>query len=225
MHEIKMRNYRRDDLEALVRLKNEADAIDRLERATTLQELEHEMSSPTARPETDCFLAWAGEQLVGYVNLHVGRGDASPDTESIIFCWGLVQPRSRRRGVGRRLLEAAYRRATDYLREVEPGKVSLQCSARDVEEGRQALFASFGMRRVRYFVNLARPLNGNLVQVQAPAGIRLRTINPERDAETLCRVANTAFRDHWGHTEDRLEDFVHWMKMPHFRPELWFLAE
>jgi mycothiol synthase len=225
MHEITMRNYRPDDLEALVNLINEADAIDKLERATILQELEHEMSGPTSHPETDCFLAWAGDQLVGRVNLYVARGDASPDTETIIYCWGLAQPRLRRHGVGRRLLVAAYQRATEYLHEVEPGRVSLQCSARDVEEGRQALYASFGMKQVRYFVNLARPLNGNLGQVRVPDGIRLRTIDPECDAETLCRVANTAFRDDRGHTEGKLEEFVHWMKMPHFRPELWFLAE
>lgn len=225
LNEIAIQNYRPDDLVPLVNLINEADAFDNLERATTVQELEHEMTSPTAHPETDCFLAWAGDQLVGYVDLYVGRGDAGPDTESIIYCWGLVQPRSRRRGVGRKLLEVAYRRATEYLPEIEPGRVRLQCTARDVEEGRQALFTGFGMMQVRYFVNLARPLNGNLGHAQVPAGIRLRTIEPERDIETVWRVANTAFRDHWGHTEGKLAEFVHWIKMPHFRPELWFLAE
>jgi ribosomal protein S18 acetylase RimI-like enzyme len=47
----------------------------------------------------------------------------------------------------------------------------------------------------------------------------------ERDMASVWQVANTAFRDHWGHTETKLEEFVHWVKMPHFRPELWFLAE
>jgi mycothiol synthase len=74
-------------------------------------------------------------------------------------------------------------------------------------------------------VNLARPLNGNLGPVQLPAGIRLRTMDPERDIETVWQVDNAAFRDHWGHTEGKLEEFAHWVKMPHFRPELWYLAE
>ena len=81
------------------------------------------------------------------------------------------------------------------------------------------------MSQVRYFVNLARHLNGNLKPAQVPPGIRLRTIDVERDIRTVWQVANRAFRDHWGYTEAKLEEFVHWVKMPHFRPELWFLAE
>ena len=220
-----IRNYRPVDLVALVNLINEADDFDKLERATTLQELEHEMSFPTAHPETDCFLAWSGDRPVGYVDLFVRRGDAMANAESIVYCWGVVHPRWRRRGLGRRLLESAFCRAKEYLPELGAGEVHFQGTARDVEVSRQALFTSFGMRQVRYFVNLARPLNGNLGPVQLPAGIRLRAFDLERDIETVWQVANTAFRDHWGHTESKLEEFAHWVRMPHFRPELWYLAE
>ena len=36
---------------------------------------------------------------------------------------------------------------------------------------------------------------------------------------------NTAFRDHWGHSDGKLEEFLHWMNRPHMRPELWLVAE
>jgi mycothiol synthase len=81
------------------------------------------------------------------------------------------------------------------------------------------------MKLVRYWVNLARTLNGNLPPVEVPEGIRLRTYNPERDAETVFEVDETAFRDHWGHSSGNFSDFVHWSKLPHMRPELWYLAE
>ena len=223
--EITIHTYRPDDLSALVALINEADAVDKLERATTLQEMEHEMSFPTASPETDCFLAWAGDRLVGYSDLYVRHGDPAVDTESTIYCWGVVHPEWRRRGLGRLLLASTYRRAQEYLPTLVVRRVRFQCTARDVEEGRIALYSSFGMVRVRYFVNLSRSLNGNLPPVEVPDGIRLRTFEPERDAEDVWRVDNEAFRDHWGHSEGRLEEFLHWIKMPHFRPELWFLAE
>ena len=93
------------------------------------------------------------------------------------------------------------------------------------EVDRQALFEGFGMEPVRYFVNLARPLNGDLPPVELPAGIRLRAFEPERDIETVWRVDNQAFREHWGYTDSQLEEFKHWIQKPHFRPELWFLAE
>jgi mycothiol synthase len=216
---ITIRNYCPDDLSALVALINEADADDKLERATTLEQLAHEMSFPTARPETDCFLAWEGDHLVGYSDLYVRTGDASIDTESTIYSWGVVHPRWRRRGVGRRLLERSYRRAEEYLPELEVRRISFQCTARDVEAGSIALYESLGMVHVRYFVNLARPLNGNLPPLEVPAGFRLRTFDPKRDAETVWQVDNTAFRDHWGYSEGDLGDFLHWIELPHIRPD------
>jgi mycothiol synthase len=220
-----IRNYRPDDVPALVALINEADAVDKLERATTLEETEHEMSFPTDSPETDCFLAWEGERLVGYTNMYVGRGNAKVDTETTIYCWGVVHPQWRRRGLGRRLLEMAYGRASEYLPEIEVPRVNFGCMTRDVEEDRKALYEGFGMQPVRYSVNLARSVNGDVPPTAVPEGYRLRTFDPERDAETAWRVDNIAFRDHWGHSESKLEDFVHWLEAPHFQPELWYLAE
>jgi mycothiol synthase len=222
--EITIRTYRPGDLPALVVLINEADAVDKQERATTLQEMEHEMTFPTASPQTDCFLAWAGDRLVGYTDMYVRKGDPEVDAESIIYCWGVVHPQWRRRGLGGRLLEAACNRASEYLPQIAVERVTLQCAARQEEEHRQTLYRSMGMQPVRYFTNLARSINSHLPLLEVPAGYRFRTFDPQHDAEAVWRVDNTAFRDHWGHTEGQLEEFLHWLEMPHFRPDLWYLA-
>jgi mycothiol synthase len=220
---ISIRTYRPEDLASLVGLINEADAIDHLERATTLEQMEHEMTFPDYFPRTDCFLAWENGRLVGYADLLLAKDEASP--ESTVYTWGVVHPQWRRQGLGRRLLEALDQRATERLVEVEGKPVYFQGSARDVEEGRRALFESFGMEPVRYFVNLARPINNGLPPVEMPAGYRLRTFDPAHDAETVWRVDNAAFQDHWGFTGFPLDAFRHWIEEPHFRPELWLLAE
>jgi mycothiol synthase len=218
-----IRNFQTGDLPALVTLINEADAVDGMERATTFQQMEHELSFPTVHPEKDWFLAWQDNLLVGQAHLFIRRGNAQ--TGSTIHCWGVVHPQWRRKGVGRRLLEASYSRTLACLSEIAQGAVYFQCVTREREEDRQALFQSFGLEPVRYFVNMARPLNGSLPPVEVPAGIRLRAFDRERDAETVWRVAEAAFRDHWGYIEGRLENFLHWLERPHLRPDLWFLAE
>jgi mycothiol synthase len=223
--EIDVRNYGPGDLPALVGLINEADAVDRLERATTLQEMGHEMTFPDDHPETDCFLAWEGGRLVGYANLLVRRGNAQRGEDSTIYCRGVVHPGWRRRGLGGRLLAAAYRRAEEIATTIDQGQVAFQCVTRDVETDRIALYEGFGLRPVRYSINMVRALNGALPPVEVPAGFRLRTFDPKRDAETAWRVEDLAFRGHWGYAESSLDEFLHWIEVPHLRPDLWFLAE
>jgi len=222
---VTIRTYRPEDLAALVTLINEADAADKLERATTQQQMAHKMSFPTMHPETDCFLAWDGDRLVGYANLSVRSGNPERGEDSVIYSWGEMHPRWRRRGIGWRLLERTYQRGQEYLAELATGRVYLLCTAREQEKGRKALYERFGLKPVRYFVNLVRSLDGDLPPVQVPEGIRLRTFDPQRDAEAVFEADKAAFRDHWGHAEGKLEEFLHWIKMPHMRPDLWFLAE
>jgi mycothiol synthase len=94
-----------------------------------------------------------------------------------------------------------------------------------VEHDRLALFRAFGLEPVYHWVNLARSLNGNLPPVKLPAGIRLRTLDPERDIEAAWRVDNAAFRGLWNHVEVRLEEYQHLVNGPYIPPELFFLAE
>jgi mycothiol synthase len=221
--EIVLRNYRPGDLESLVALINESDEYDQLERATTLEQMEHEMSWPNYQAETDCFLAFKNGWLVGYADFFFRRGVDGAD--SVFYTWGVVHPRWRRLGVGRELMQALYRRATERLAEVEEGPVYFQGSTRDVEEDRKALFESLDMAPVRYFVNMVRPINNGLPPVEMPDGFRLRPFDPARDVETVWRVDMESFQDHWGSTGFPLEEFEHWIGQPHFRPELWLLAE
>jgi mycothiol synthase len=213
----------------MVKLINEADVVDGLERTTTLEELEHEMSWPNYDPGSDCFLAWAGDDLVGYADLFLRQASSGEATrfstkESKVYTWGVVHPTWRRRGLGRRFMDLLYRRATERLDEVNGGPVYFQAHTRDVEVGRIALLEGFGMERVRYSINMARRIDGELPLVELPPGYRLRSFDPELDTHTVWEVQNLAFQDHWGFSEFPLKELRHVLEFPHFRPELWLLA-
>lgn len=221
--EIVLRNYRPGDLEALVALINESDEYDQLERATTLEEAEHDMNWPNYQPETDCFLAHKNGRMVGYADFFFRQGVEGGD--SVFYTWGVVHPRWRRLGVGRGLMDALYRRAAERTAEVEEGVIYFQASTRDLEEDRKALFESLDMQPVRYFVDMVRPIDNGLPPVEMPEGFCLRPFDPARDMETVWRVDVESFQDHWGFTGFPFKEFKHVVQEPHFRPELWLLAE
>jgi mycothiol synthase len=227
--DVVIRNYRPEDLAAMVRLTNEADAVDQLERATTIEELEHEYTWPNFRPETDSFLAFErgnGDgtgRLLGYADFFFRKEEG--DVDKAFYTWGVVRPDSRRQGIGRQLMQALYRRARERLAEVNGGNVYFSASARDVEEDRHALFESLGMERVRYYVDMARRIDDGLPATQVPEGFRLRTFDRARDTEAVWHVDVESFKDHWGFTGFPFEEFEHWVDQPTFRPDLWLVAE
>jgi len=218
---IEIRNYGQEDLETLVALINAADAVDRQDRSVTREELVREMARPGHDPARDMFLAVTEQgRPVGYVALSLLSGQK----ESMFRSAGVVHPDYRRRGVGRRLMEAAQGRAQARLAEVRQGPVYLQCVCDDGEEGRRALFESLGLRPVRYFLELVHPSLGERPEPDLPAGFSLRTYQGEEDLEILMDLDRAVFADHWAAVTPSLEEWRDWVNGPEFRPELWLMA-
>lgn len=223
MDTITIRTLRREDFPGVVDLLDAADAVDHQDRVATVDDLERDWTYPGNHPESDNYVAYDGERLVGYCEQFLRKSDGTG--ESIMYTWGAVHPAWRRHGIGRRLFETSIGRALERLPEAPPGPVHFHAGGSDSEPDRQALFASLGMSPIRTYVNLARPIDGDLPAVDLPAGYRLRPMDPERDAESVWRVDNAAFRDHWGFVGFGLDELRKWMERPSFRPELWILAE
>ncbi|MFQ5813084.1 MAG: GNAT family N-acetyltransferase [Anaerolineae bacterium] len=220
MNEVRIRNYRERDLEPLVELINAADAVDQLEWGTSLQELQERFALPTLKPEENVFVAQAGGQIVGYTRLRLEKGEA----ESVFKTDGVVHPEWRRRGIGRSLLRRAHRRAEERLGEVVSETVYFDTDCESGEAGRMALFESFGMRPARYFLEMAYAPLEDIPEPQFPPGIAVRTWVRGQDDEATLAAFNEAFADHWDFIPEPLEDWLHWVNLPRFRPELNLLA-
>jgi mycothiol synthase len=218
--QITIRNYREGDLEALVALINAADAVDKLERGTSLQEMREEFGSPNFFPEKDVFIAEEGGRIVGYTCFWLRKGEE----ESIFDAWGVVHPAWRRKGIGRRLLERLYQRARERLEEVKSPKVYFDCGCESGEKDRIALYEGFGMRRVRCWLEMVyEPLN-SIPELEFPPEFALRTFVKGQDEEAWLSTLNEAFRDHWGHVDQTLEECLYWVGLPRFRQELSLIA-
>jgi mycothiol synthase len=216
----RIRNYRESDLEPLVELINAADAVDQLERGTSPQELRERFDLPTLRPEENVFVTQAGGRVVGYAEVRLEKGEV----ESVFKTEGVVHPEWRRRGIGRRLLERAYQRAQERLGEATGERVYFDAYCEHGEAGRIALFESFRMRPARYFLEMVYAPLKDIPEPRLPPGIAVRTWMRGQDDEAVWAVFNEAFADHWDFIPVPLEEWLYWVNLPRFRPELNLLA-
>lgn len=214
-------HYRGADLEALVRLINEADAIDRLERGTSLEELGERFGVPDYHPEENVFVAQDEEgRIVGYGSLYLEKGEA----ESIFSTQGVIHPHWRRQGIGRRILERLWKRARERRGEVRGEKVYFDGLARSSERGRIALFEGLEMGVARYFLTMVYQSLDRIAESHFPSGIAVRRWKKGKDDEVVLEAVNEAFADHWGFVPTQRENWLYWVGSPRFRPELALLA-
>jgi len=217
-----LRNYKPGDEPVILELFKAADEVDKAEQGMTASDLQTSLTAPYITPDKDLFIAEADGAPAGVVLVEAWPGAIA---EHQILVRGVVHPGFRRRRVGARLLQAAEACAREILSaqtDTLPGYLVVFC--RSYQADRIAFFESWGLTPTRYFFGMQRDLREELPEPFTPEGFTIRTYRPE-DSEAARLAFDEAFRDHWGAQEVGRElwenDFV---GVPHFRPELWFLA-
>ncbi|GAA3160762.1 mycothiol synthase [Planomonospora alba] len=190
---------------ALVEAATEADGVRPLDEHVVLH-LRHGGDERA----TDVLL-YADGDLAGYA--HVDPGDPGdpgegPSGELV------VHPAFRRRGHGRRLLQAVLERAGDGLR----------LWAHGGHPGAGALARAEGLEKVRELWQMRRPLSAPLPGFTLPEGVRLRTFDPAADAEAWVALNARAFAHHPEQGAWTLEDLRRREREPWFDPAGFFLA-
>lgn len=161
-------------------------------------DLAEELADPEVDLSRDSLLVFDGDRPVAAQVLWT-RGDT-------VHSDAMVHPSHRRRGIGAALLEVARRRAAELGAE-------LQLRANENVPGQVALAEAAGMRPVRWWSDLHRPLTGPVEPVPLPAGLELHRLGPGYDAARwdgpLCAIRNATFAEHWGSTPETVEAFAH----------------
>lgn len=212
MPEFEIRDYRDDDLPALVRLINEADRVDGAGFATTEAALEHRLVMPNCAPRDAVYLAEQDGTLIGWAMTWV-RHEESLDR---ITASGIVHPGYRRRGIGTALMRRV-QEAGQGLRGVKPA--FLEMFVRERVNGAAELALSLDMQPVRYFFYMECHDLQHLPAPLLPAGLRLRSYVPDQDGEPFVAAYNDGFSDHWGYAQHTLDDERHRVSAPGFRAE------
>jgi mycothiol synthase len=213
------------DLAEIARLRNADVAADGIRERVSVAELEpiYRHASDKFDAARDVLIAEVDGGAIGYVEVDwVDTTDGLREYRS----GGAVDPAWRRRGVGTRLLRAAWglirERAAEHPTDL-PELVGMWADEKQV--GREALARAHGYEPVRWFFEMERTgLDGELPDVPPlPAGLELLPAVPGH-ARAIWDSDHEAFRDHWGGHDDSDANFRRWVEAPEFQPENYLVA-
>ncbi len=203
------------DVPRLVRLTNEADAVDQVDEATTAEDVQMRLGWPEGEPLRD---RWVIEDPADPDRL-IGEGvcwkAASTERANVN---ALVHPDWRRRGLGSELLARAMDRAR------EKGAEYLASGTDDRLPGAQAFLERHGFVANAVWVLMHCPADVALDTPVLPAGYTIRPYSDVNDVPLLNTALNRGFIGHFQHREGSDAEMAHWLQGPHVRPDGIFVA-
>ena len=220
---VEFRSFSWNDFSTIEAIIHSSDASDGLECRKSGAELRTAWESPTADPERNAFVVLVGSQVAGYGRIQL-RASEDQTGYSKILCLGRVLPAWRGQGIGADIVSECEMRARARIDELPAGTVFLEAYADERQEDVRALFASFGLRPVRRFFDMVYQAAEDPPQPVYPPGYRARVPGNRHDEETMWRVMDTAFADHWGHIYLTLDEWMHWVDSELFDSDLSLLA-
>lgn len=221
MNDYKVRNFRWDDLEAVVKVWNAAANAVGNRRTHTADEMRLFFNQPYARVDSEVFVVEDGGRIIGYA------ADEFDDTDGSGFGECAVHPDYQNQGVGRMLLRFTDARIDERIKtEAKPDmplytlRVAIPSEIYTLQ-----LFEEEGYREMRAFWDMILDLSEPIELEPMPEGITLRPFDAERDMQTVYEAHEEAFQDHWKHTHVPYDEWESMFpKYPSADTSLWLVA-
>jgi len=161
-------------------------------------------------PRARDLLIWRDGQLAGYAHLD------APDAESWLSGEMVIDPGSRRQGLGLALARALISEAGDR---------GLRVWAHGDRPAATALAARAGFERTRTLFQLRRPLAGEIAEPHVADGVVIRTFRVGQDEDAWVAVNHRAFASHPEQGSWTRADLDVREREPWFDPAGFFLAD
>jgi mycothiol synthase len=102
--------------------------------------------------------------------------------------------------------------------------VKLRTRLRNEKIARRMLLEKQGFATERCFLTMACTLDQPLPSLKLPDGFTLRSLRGKQDIRAWVELFNESFIDHWNHQDVTAMSVRHWLKNPHYKPELNLVA-
>ena len=190
-----IRNYRPDDFNNFFQLQVETEQLDHSNRYFTPRTLTESLDRPHFSPEKDLFFAEVEGKIVGFCNttseLRIGR----------VLFYFLVHPKYRRKGIAKRLIKKAFKRAKEY------GAQVVQAEVTEANLAAKNLLSSLRFKPVRSFFELSLVLY-NVPGANVDNSLTSRPLM-RGEEHRLTQIQNRLFAGTWGFNPNTTEEIVY----------------
>ncbi len=223
-----IRNFRPDDLPALVELRQAVHLPDHDDLPRSFETVRREMDWPGLDPVRNVFIAESDDgRVAGMAKVLLLHG-----SEDVFWCYVTAYPDARESDAGPRLLQAIWDRVLSRRDECTGRSAWLQSEVHSLAEWQIALLQQDGWSLARYSLEMLRPLVGqdgtrnvsDVPPLVVPQGITLRTYRHPHDNPAANVAINEAFRDHWASVEISDEQRAYAFDAGYVQPEVSVLA-
>ncbi len=228
-----IRPFADSDVPAVVALYNSVYNAYRIEQSLSESILRSYLTSPRSDPARQRLVV-DGPHIPGVPhNMHLGhaslRYEEDEDTgERMYYLNFAVHKGAEGLGLERILV----RKLMEIVRGYESDPTMKPMDKRLIKAGtlepisyKRALFHEMGLREVRQFWTMARPLHDPIDEPPLVDGVTIHPFNYPQDSEGARIAFNDSFSDHWDHHPIDSEDWEHWSSQGTTRPDLSVLAE
>ena len=201
-----VRNYRPSDFEDYVKLCIEAEKLDSTGRCISARALSEDLGRLNYSPEQDMFVIEMSGKIVGFINI-------TPELITrrvLIDC--LVHPEHRRKGLAKKLLGYATRRAKELKAKV------VQADIRQDNVIAKKVLSRLDFRPVREFPELRLQLD----EVCPPDATHHNYISRHLqygEEDVLAQIQNRCFADTWGYNPNTAKEIAYSLQLSHCSPE------
>lgn len=144
--------------------------------------------------------------------------------------WGCVHPDHYGQGIGQHLIEWIEHRSRECMvKAPADAKVLIRHPLFKENQAARDLLSKNGFVHVRTFYQMQIEFTTQPPAPVLPEGITIRPILGEEEHIAVLRTIQNSFRDHWGHVDEPLEDYIkrflnYIQSDDGYDPAIWFLA-
>jgi ribosomal protein S18 acetylase RimI-like enzyme len=203
----------------IVAVSAEADKED---FAVTLDSLRHDYQHLTnSDPYQDMIFAEIDEAPIAYSRVQWWQEEDPNDRIYAHFV--KILPKWRGQGIEEAMIEWCENRLQQIAQShPKDSQRFFQTDSNDQNTRFAELIKDMGYKPIRYSISMSRPLE-DIPQANLPDGIEVRFVNAQ-DVRKIWDASIEAFRDHWGFSMPKEEDFIGYKGSKYYQPELWQVA-